>query len=120
VISLSIESAQIGGSGLFTMCIPRPDLLEAGRTFGTTATMGQLRFIDFAGMADSCTFALDSTTPPAGMGKGTGVCKNGTDPAGFALDLSGTVNLRRTCGATVDAVTLTIAGKVPVTSREPR
>ena len=118
VISLSIEGTQVGGSGLLTLCIPRPDLLPDGRTLGTTASMGQLRVIDFSGMANNCTFALDGTMPPTGTGTGTGVCKNGTDKAGFALELTGTVNLRRTCGATVDTVALTLAGKVAVTSRD--
>jgi len=118
VISLSIEGKQVGGTSPLTLCIPRPDLLADGRTIGTTATMGQLRVIDFSGMANGCTFALDSTTPPTGTGIGTGVCKNGTDASGFALSLTGTINLRRTCGPTIDSVALTLAGKVAVTSRD--
>lgn len=118
VISLSIEGSQVGGGGLLTLCIPRPDLLTAGRALGTTASMGELRVIDFSGMANGCTFALDSTMPPTGTGTGAGVCNNGTDPAGFALELTGTINLRRTCGATVDTVALSLAGKVAVTSRD--
>jgi hypothetical protein len=118
VISLSIEGAQIGGTGLLTFCIPRPDLLAEGRTLGSTGSMGQIRVVDFSGMANGCTFALDSTTPPTGTAKGTGVCNNGTDKAGFALELNGMVTARRTCGATVDSVTLTLAGKVAVTSRD--
>jgi hypothetical protein len=80
--------------------------------------MGQIRVVDFSGMANGCTFALDSATPPTGTAKGTGVCNNGTDKAGFALELNGMVTARRTCGATVDSVTLTLAGKVAVTSRD--
>lgn len=118
VISLSIEGAQVGGTGLVTFCIGRPDLLEEGRTLGSTASMGQIRVVDFSGMANGCTFALDSAMPPAGMAKGTGVCKNGTDPAGFALELNGTVNVRRTCGTAIDTIALTLAGKVAVTSRD--
>lgn len=118
VISLSIEGTQVGGTGLLTFCIPRPDLLSKGRALGTTASMGEIRIVDFSGMANGCTFALDSTMPPTGTATGTGVCKNGTDPAGFALALTGTVNLRRTCGATIDSVALTLAGKVAVTSRD--
>ncbi|HLL22600.1 MAG TPA: hypothetical protein VK427_10730 [Kofleriaceae bacterium] len=118
VISLSIEGTQVGGTGLVTFCIPRPDLLSAGRTLGTTSSMGQLRVIDFSGQANNCTFALDSTMPPTGTATGTGVCKNGTDPGGFALELAGTITLRRTCGAVVDSVTLMLSGKVAVTSRD--
>jgi hypothetical protein len=118
VISLSIEGMQVGGTGLITLCIPRPDLLADGRTLGTTGNMGQLRAIDFSGMANGCTFTLDTSMPPTGTGTGTGVCKNGTDAAGFALELAGTINLRRTCGAAVDSVALTLAGKVAVSSRD--
>jgi hypothetical protein len=54
--------------------------------------------------------------PPTGKGTGTGVCKNGTD--GLAFELTDTINLRRTYGATVDTFSLTLAGKVAVTSRK--
>jgi hypothetical protein len=118
VISLSIEGTQAGGTGRLTFCIPRPDLLADGRTLGTTGNMGQIRVVDFSGMANSCTFTLESTMPPTGTATGTGVCKNGTDPAGFALELNGTVNLKRTCGTTIDTVAVTLAGKVTVTSRD--
>lgn len=118
VISLSIEGRQEGGTGLLTFCIPRPDLLSKGRALGTTGSGGEIRVVDFSGMANNCTFALDGTLPPTGTATGTGVCKNGTDPAGFALAITGTVNLRRTCGATVDSVALALAGKVAVTSRD--
>ena len=118
VISLSIEGTQVGGTGRITFCIPRPDLLADGRTLGTSTNMGQLRIVDLGGMANGCTFVHNSAMPPSGMAKGTGVCKNGTDAAGFALELTGTVNLKRTCGATVDNVALTLGGKVAVTSRD--
>ena len=118
VISLSIEGTQVGGTGLLTLCIPRPDLLEDGRALGTTGSMGELRIVDFTAAANGCTFTLESAMPPTGMGVGTGVCKNGTDAAGFALALTGTVHLERTCGATVDTVALTLGGKVAVSSRD--
>lgn len=118
VISLSIEGRQVGGTGLLTLCIPRPDLLDEGRALGTTQNMGELRIIDFSGAANGCTFTHDSSMPPSGTGTATGICKNGTDKAGFALELTGTVNLRRTCGATIDTVAVTLAGKVAVSSRD--
>jgi hypothetical protein len=80
--------------------------------------MAEMRLVDFTGMANGCTFARDAAKPPIGTGTGTGVCNNGTDPAGFALTLTGTIHAKRTCGATVDDVALTLAGKVAVTSRD--
>jgi hypothetical protein len=119
VVSLSIEGTQIGNpGGRLTFCTGRPDLLKNGRALGTTQSMGEIRIIDFSGAANGCTFTLDSSMPPTGTAKGTGVCKNGTDAAGFALEITGTVNLRRTCGMAIDSVALTLSGKVAVTSRD--
>ena len=119
VISLSIEGMQMGGAGgRLTFCIPRPDLLDKGRALGSTAGMGEARVIDFSGMAGGCSFAYDSTMPPTGTMTATGICKNGTAKEGFALDISGMVTLRRTCGATIDSVTVMVTGKVAVTSRD--
>ncbi len=119
VISLSIEGTQVGGgTGRLTLCVPRPDLLDEGRALGSTASMGELRVIDFSGAANGCTFTYDSTTPPTGTGRATGICKNGTDAAGFALELNGVVTLKRTCGATIDTVTVIVSGTVAVTSRD--
>jgi len=119
VISLSIEGMQMGGTGgRLTFCIPRPDLLDEGRALGSTAMMGEARVIDFSGMAGGCSFAYDSTMPPTGTMTATGICKNGTAKEGFALDISGTVTLKRTCGATIDSVAVMVSGKVAVTSRD--
>ncbi|MDQ3334849.1 MAG: hypothetical protein M4D80_06800 [Myxococcota bacterium] len=118
IVSLSIEGTLASGIGRLTFCIPRPDLLADGRTLGTMGNMGQFRVVDFSGEANGCTFMHKSSMPPSGTAIGTGVCKNGTDAAGFALELNGTVNLTRTCGATEDTVSVTLAGKVTVTSRD--
>jgi hypothetical protein len=118
VVSLSIEGTLVGGTGRVTFCIPRPDLLAEGRTLGANLANVEMRLVDFSGEANGCTFARDPAMPPTGTGTGTGVCNNGTDPAGFALALTGTIHAKRTCGATVDDVSLTLAGKVAVTSRD--
>lgn len=118
VVSLSIEGRQEGGTGLLTFCIPRPDLLKDGRTLGNTSSSGQMRVIDFSATANGCTFDDISAMPPTGKGTGFGVCKNGTDAAGFALEITGTITATRTCGANVDTVSLTLAGKVAVSSRD--
>ena len=98
--------------------VPAVSIGAHGRTLGNTASSGQMRVVDFNAAANGCTFDDISAMPPTGKGTGSGVCKNGTDAAGFALDISGTIVLNRTCGANVDTVSLTLAGKVAVTSRD--
>lgn len=118
VTSLTIFAAQTDGTGTFTLCVPRPDQLGQGaRALGLDQVGGDLRLVDVKGSTGGCTFTIDPTTPPTGTGHGDGVCAAGTDAAGFALTLDGTVTLRRTCGATVDSVTAPIAGTVAVVPR---
>lgn len=119
VISLSIEGRQTGGAaGLITLCIPRPDLLmEGDRTLGLNLSSADVRIIDLTGAAGGCTFALDTAQPPTGAAQATGVCANGDAPDGFALSLDGAASLRRTCGATVDTVAVTLGGRVAVERR---
>ncbi|HWU90952.1 MAG TPA: hypothetical protein VN253_26985 [Kofleriaceae bacterium] len=120
VISLSVEGRQTAGPGLITFCIPRPDLLlEGDRTLGTPTSTADVRIIDVSGAADNCTFAFDSARPPTGTAQATGVCTNGDSPAGFALSVDGAISLRRTCGATMDTVAVTLRGRVAVARRGP-
>jgi hypothetical protein len=118
VVSLSVEGTQTDGTGLITFCIPRPDLLDSGRrNLGTSLSMADVRIFDLSGSFNNCTFTLDSTRPPTGFAAGLGVCGNGTDSAGFGIDFDGAVSLRRTCGATIDTVAVTLTGLVAVTKR---
>lgn len=115
VVAVTIEGTQTDGTGFITLCIPRPDLLEQGmRTLGLTQSMADIRIVDLSGTAGTCTLTLDSTRPPTGTGSGAGVCKNGTDKAGFAIDLDGALSLRRTCGSTIDSVAVKLLGKIAV------
>jgi hypothetical protein len=109
VVSLTIESTQTDGTGLLTLCIPRPDKLAAGLQLGT-----EVKVIDASGSNGGCTFVKDTTVAPTGTAKGTGVCKNGTAADGFSLALDGTISLTRTCGSTVDKVSATLSGSVAV------
>jgi len=119
VISLSIEGRQTGDpAGLVTLCIPRPDLLmEGDRSLGTTTSAADVRIIDLRGSSNNCMLSLDSTQPPTGTARATGVCDNGDSPDGFALVLDGGIALRRTCGATTTTVTATLRGRVAVARR---
>ncbi len=114
VIALTIEGTQTDGTGFFTLCIPRPDLLDKGGTLGVTVSTADIRIIDLRGSAGACTYSLDTSRPPTGTGIGTGVCGNGTDKAGFAIELDGAVSLRRTCGTTIDSLPVKLTGRVAV------
>lgn len=115
VTSLSIEGTQSDGQGRITLCVGRPDLLAkqalalGGNTAGTP-----VRVIDFAGSANSCTFALDSSGTPTGTASASGLCGNGSNAAGFALVLDGSLPLTRTCGGTVDSLPVALHGRVAV------
>lgn len=115
VIAVTIEGKQTDGQGFITLCIPRPDELELGnRSLGLTQSTADIRIIDLTGAANNCTFTVDTTRPPTGKGAGLGVCSNGTDKAGFAIDLDGALSLRRTCGSTIDTIAVKLVGKIAV------
>lgn len=121
VIALSITGTQLeeGSTGRLTLCIPRPDLLaEGGRTFGTALSMADIRIIDVKGMSNGCSYMFDSSRVPTGTGGASGVCKNGTDSAGFALDVDAKFSLKRTCGAVMDVVGVSMVGTVEVADRD--
>ena len=115
VVAVSIEGAQTDGTGFVTLCVPRPDLLVmGGRTLGLTTSMADIRIIDLQGGSAGCTFSIDTTRPPTGTGGASGVCGNGTDKAGFAIELDGAVSLRRTCAGTTDSIAVKLSGRVAV------
>jgi hypothetical protein len=120
VVSLSIEGAQVGGPGLITLCVPRPDQLRAGmRAIGANLpnATADVRIIDLRGAADDCTFRFASAEPVTGHATATGVCDDGTDPAGFAIAIDAMVKMTRVCGANEDVVMAGFRGRVRVTPR---
>jgi hypothetical protein len=117
VIAVTVEGHQTDGTGFITLCIPRPDLLEMGNQSIGLSMPGSvvgIGIVDLQGSSNSCTYAIDKSRVPTGIGAGIGVCNNGTDKAGFALDLDGAISLRRTCGATVDTIAVKLTGKFAV------
>jgi len=118
VVSVSVEGTQVDGPGLITFCIARPDLLEDGqRSIGTSLSMADIRIFDLTGSYNNCTFTFDSTRPPTGFVGALGVCGNAVDPAGFGIDFDAAISLRRTCGATIDTVAVTLTGLAAVAKR---
>jgi hypothetical protein len=118
VVSQTISGTQTDGTGLVTLCVPRPDLLMTGtRAFGTATSMADVRITDATGTANNCTFTLDSTRTPSGGLTAKGVCGNGDDPAGFQIVASGGMTLKRDCAGALDSVPVTFRGTVAVAHR---
>jgi hypothetical protein len=111
VISVTINGVQMGGTGLVTFCVPRPDLLATG-----AQPLGQsgVRPIDMTGDAGGCTLSLQSAFVPSGTVKSEGLCDNGSNAAGFALIIDGALGLQRNCGGTLDQQIVTVRGTVAV------
>ena len=124
VESLTIQSMQENGTGLFTACVPRPDLFTAEQAIGTTMTAA-FSLVDLSGIAtNGCKYTIDRSIPPTGMANADGICNAGTNKAGFALNLDGAVSIKQitpqpaTCTApssTTFAVTL--KGRTAVTAQ---
>jgi hypothetical protein len=91
--------------------------MEGDRSLGTILSAADIRIVDLRGNAGGCAYTLDSTQPPTGSARATGVCDNGDSPDGFALTLDGAASLRRTCGTTTDSVSVTLRGQVAVSRR---
>ncbi len=110
VVSLTIEGSTADGTGLFTICVERPDHLgPSALALGT-----DVQVVDVTGSAGGCDYGIDPLATPTGSVTATGVCANGTDPAGFALTVTGSVGMRQTCGATVTPVIGALAGTTAV------
>lgn len=116
IVSLTIDGAQDGGAlHTFGLCISRPDKLATGpQNLGPDLPTSEIRVIGIGGMANGCTFAVDTAQPITGTATSSGLCGNGADSAGFALSVDGALTLKRTCGATIDSVAVTLRGRVAI------
>jgi hypothetical protein len=116
VISVTLTGQQSDGSGQITLCIARPDLLakQSQPLVADVPGSGGILIVDLDGSAVNCSFSVDQTMPVTGSATSTGLCSNGSDPAGFALSLDGAVALKRTCGTTVDSLSVSLRGRVAV------
>jgi hypothetical protein len=112
VVSLTINATQTTGTSIVTFCIPRPDTLA--KTPGQLGT--DVKVVDFNGTANSCTLTLDSLAPPSGTVTADGMCKDGTDKAGYALAFNAHLVLNRACATSNDMVPVTLSGTVAVSA----
>lgn len=119
LISVTVFGTQTNGTGMLTLCVSRPDLL-AGQpqplVEDVPGSAGVL-VVDIDGTLDGCEFSIDTDQPISGTATTQGLCGNGTDPAGFALEVHGALTLTRTCGTTVDTLAIQLDGRVPVMPR---
>ena len=114
VISLTLEGTQQGAASIITLCIPRPDLL-----IKMEQPIGEgLRIIDLNGEKDGCSYAYDSSRIATGTVRAIGMCDNGTNDAGYALDIDGNISLRRTCGTTIDTIAVGFRGTVAIAQKQ--
>jgi hypothetical protein len=117
VVSLTINGTQTDGTGLVTLCVSRPDLLESSeQRLGPNLSTSEVRVIGLTGSDASCSYMVD-TTPTAAVPTGSvtadGLCDGGMS-TGFALAVDGFLSLRRTCGTTIDSVQVSLRGTVAV------
>jgi hypothetical protein len=100
VVALTIDGVELGGAGLVTLCIPRPDLL-ATQTMdlaNTSSTGSDVQIVDLTGSASGgCTFALDDTADVIGTISATGLCGEGS--AGYELTFAAVVPVDVACGS---------------------
>ena len=115
VESLTIAGHQVTstgatGTGLLTLCIPRPDQLAAmPLSLGTN-----VKLVDVSGDVDTCHYEIERTRPVSGSASSHGMCGNGTDPAGFELVIDGGISLTRTCAGVTDIVAVRLLGTIAV------
>jgi len=119
VISMTIlghqaDAVLTNSTSLITLCVARPDLLaKQAQMLGIDAGAA-VRVVDVSGNANNCSFSVDQAQPATGSATSSGLCGNGSDAAGFALAIDGSLSLTRTCGTTVDSVQITLHGRVAV------
>ena len=122
VISVSIHGQQVGGAGAITLCLPRPDLIDEGADIAIVGARlppdaaDRVQLVDAsATLASGCTVLRDPAVAPAATARFLGYCGDGSGASGYALGWRGTVPLRRSCPAGMDAISGTAGGRVAVT-----
>ena len=115
LISLTVTGMEMGTTGLVTLCIPRPDELETN-----SVPLGNntgVEVIDFTGADANCQYAFDPTVAAAGNVSSTGMCNDGGDESGYALQFFGNVALDATCGSAAPVqIQVELTGNVSVTA----
>lgn len=115
VRSLTVFASSATGDTL-ALCIARPDKLAGGLAVTSDTTSDGVQLVTAKGTANGCDYKLDFAAGSTGTVGGAGVCKNGQDAAGFALDLDIHATMDKTCGAgPTTMIPVAISGSVAVT-----
>jgi hypothetical protein len=117
--SITIQGGQTDPAApdtFLTLCLPRPDLIEADPI--PLADEERVQLIDLlAAPGDGCTLDIDRDGAAAGEVTFSGFCDDGVNDAGYALGFAATVPLLRTCGEEPPApVEAELSGTVAVTA----
>jgi hypothetical protein len=117
--SVTIQGEQVDpavASQFLVLCLPRPDLIDDQPVPLTDGERIQL--IDLFGRdADGCDIRFDSAAEPGNAAVTfSGFCDSGTDPAGFAIELSGVLPITRSCEGADSALTSELGGRAAVAS----
>jgi hypothetical protein len=117
--SLTLSGLQASPDGVasITLCLRHPDQLD-----GQTVALDdgdQILIADLAADLGDCRVRYDGSQPSTAAIRFEGVCGDGTDPAGYAVALSGSFGGTRSCegdgGTTEEPVTVTLDGRAAVT-----
>jgi hypothetical protein len=123
VVSVTLFANQTNPAGQvigkITLCISRPDLLARSAQALVKEQQGTdgVHLVDLDAMASNCSYSIAKDKAILGTASATGLCSNGADPAGFALEVHGTLTLTRTCDIAVDTLDVELGGRVAVNPR---
>ncbi|HEY4240234.1 MAG TPA: hypothetical protein VGM88_10475 [Kofleriaceae bacterium] len=122
VISLTVGGQETDGhgSGIITLCIPRPDLLTTqAQSLDEQASGANVHLIDLNGTdAAGCVYAIDGSRVPTGTVTASGLCENGSNASGYGLSVQGALSLTQTCnGGSPTTVSVTLAGSAAVAAQ---
>ena len=117
--SLTVDGKQadpgLASPRFLTFCLPRPGQID-GSPIALPASDRIQVIAANAQLANNCTLELDSTGTPSGTIRFLGYCKDGVDPAGYAIELAGSLPGIKKCpsgvgGGTIDEpVTIELSG----------
>jgi hypothetical protein len=117
VISLTIQGTQTDGIGFVTFCIPQPQRLGSALALGSDVPGDEPPAIleDLAAATtDGCMYDFAASAGVTGTVRATGICDDGTNPAGFALVVSATLTLTGSGGSNCGPLAVQLAGSAAV------
>ncbi len=119
--SLTVNGVQMGQPSFHvTFCLPRPDQIGGAAIELTDDSRVQVININ-ADLGGGCLLTMDPAGSPSGTITFVGYCSDGSDPAGYAIQLAGTVPGFRTCtggdaGSQSTPVDIALSGTTSVTA----